>query len=170
MDSILSMIKQGVKLRPADKDDKRSSQDLDILETPSDSHMRLLQESLSRINKFTRESSPESEEDSDEEDLFAWQNSNFKHYPFKLYDYRNETWIQFIEIVLNIVPYMLTNECVIIVKYWYAVLFIFIIEKLNLRITINVIQISSSTCIWKEANSLLRVIYVHVYVKQTTIF
>lgn len=80
MDSILSMIKQGVKLRPADKDDKRSSHDLDILETPSDSHMRLLQESLSRINKFTRESSPESEEDSDEEDLFAWQNSNFEHY------------------------------------------------------------------------------------------
>lgn len=71
MDSILSMIKQGVKLRPADKDDKRSSQDLDILETPSDSHMRLLQESLSRISRFTRESSPESEEDSDEEDLFA---------------------------------------------------------------------------------------------------
>lgn len=81
MDSILSMIKQGVKLRPADKDDKRSSHDLDILETPSDSHMRLLQESLSRINKFTQESSPESEEDSDEEDLFAWQNSNFEHYP-----------------------------------------------------------------------------------------
>lgn len=88
MDSILSMIKQGVKLRPADKDDKRSSQDLDILETPSDSHMRLLQESLSRISKFTRESSPESEEDSDEEDLFAWQNSNFKHYP--LYAYTKE--------------------------------------------------------------------------------
>lgn len=168
MDSILSMIKQGVKLRPADKDDKRSSHDLDILETPSDSHMRLLQESLSRINKFTRESSPESEEDSDEEDLFAWQNSNFKHYPY--YDYTNETWIQFIERVLNIVPHVLTNECVIIVKYWYAVLFIFIIEKLNLRITINVIRISTSTCIWKEANGLLRVIYVHVYVKQTTIF
>lgn len=144
------MIKQGVKLRPADKDDKRSSQDLDILETPSDSHMRLLQESLSRINKFTRESSPESEEDSDEEDLFAWQNSNFKHYPY--YDYTNETWIQFIERVLNIVPHVLTNECVF-VKYWYAVLFIFIIEKLNLRITINVIRISTSTCIWKEANN-----------------
>lgn len=151
MDSILSMIKQGVKLRPADKDDKRSSQDLDILETPSDSHMRLLQESLSRINKFTRESSPESEEDSDEEDLFAWQNSNFKHYPY--YDYTNETWIQFIERVLNIVPHMLTNECVINVKYWFTVLFIFIIEKLNLRITINVIRISTSTCIWKEANN-----------------
>lgn len=151
MDSILSMIKQGVKLRPADKDDKRSSQDLDILETPSDSHMRLLQESLSRINKFTRESSPESEEDSDEEDLFAWQNSNFKHYPY--YDYTNETWIQFIERVLNIVPHVLTNECVINVKYWFTVLFIFIIEKLNLRITINVIRISTSTCIWKEANN-----------------
>lgn len=145
------MIKQGVKLRPADKDDKRSSQDLDILETPSDSHMRLLQESLSRINKFTRESSPESEEDSDEEDLFAWQNSNFKHYPY--YDYTNETWIQFIERVLNIVPHVLTNECVINVKYWFTVLFIFIIEKLNLRITINVIRISTSTCIWKEANN-----------------
>lgn len=72
MDSILSMIKQGVKLRPTDKDDKRSSQDLDILETPSDSHMRLLQESLSRISKFTRERSPESEDDSEDEDLFAW--------------------------------------------------------------------------------------------------
>lgn len=71
MDSILSMIKQGVKLRPTDKDDKRSSQDLDILETPSDSHMRLLQESLSRISKFTRERSPESEDDSEDEDLFA---------------------------------------------------------------------------------------------------
>lgn len=151
MDSILSMIKQGVKLRPADKDNKRSSQDLDILETPSDSHMRLLQESLSRINKFTRESSPESEEDSDEEDLFAWQNSNFKHYPY--YDYTNETWIQCIERVLNIVPHVLTNECVINVKYWFTVLFIFIIEKLNLRITINVIRISTSTCIWKEANN-----------------
>lgn len=151
MDSILSMIKQGVKLRPADKDDKRSSQDLDILETPSDSHMRLLQESLSRINKFTRESSPESEEDSDEEDLFAWQNSNFKHYTW--YDYTNETWIQFKERVLNIIPHVLTNECVINVKYWFTVLFIFIIEKLNLRITINVIWISTSTCIWKEANN-----------------
>lgn len=37
---------------------------------------------------------------------------------------------------------MLTNECVINVKYWFTVLFIFIIEKLNLRITINVIRIS----------------------------
>lgn len=73
MDSILSMIKQGVKLRPTDKDDKRSSQDLDILETPSDSHMRLLQESLSRISKFTRERSPESEDDSEDEDLFAFE-------------------------------------------------------------------------------------------------
>lgn len=122
MDSILSMIKQGVKLRPADKDDKRSSQDLDILETPSDSHMRLLQESLSRISRFTRESSPESEEDSDEEDLFAWQNSNsniilYMHTQTKL----SYQWIQInIEIVLNVIPYVLTNESIIIVKYMFC--------------------------------------------------
>lgn len=78
MDNILSMIKQGVKLRPA-KDEKKSAQDQDILETPSDSHMRLLQESLSRISKFTRESSPESEEDSEDEDSFAWLNCSFYH-------------------------------------------------------------------------------------------
>jgi hypothetical protein len=70
MDNILSMIKQGVKLRPT-KEEKKSALDQDMLDTPSDSHMRLLQESLSRISKFTRESSPESEEDSEEEDLFA---------------------------------------------------------------------------------------------------
>ena len=72
MDDIFGMIKQGVKLRPTKKSDEKNVKDnvLETPETPSDSHLRLLQESLSRISRFTREHSPESDSDSESDNLF----------------------------------------------------------------------------------------------------
>lgn len=67
MDDILDMIRKGVKLKSASQRDsshERSSPS----PVPSDSHLKLLQESLNRINRLTRDSSPESD-NSDFEDF-----------------------------------------------------------------------------------------------------
>lgn len=64
MSQIFGMIKLGVKLRPVS--DENRPPKMDRVDTPSDSHLRLLQESLSRINHLTRERSPESDSSDDE--------------------------------------------------------------------------------------------------------
>lgn len=71
MAEMVSLIKKGVKLRPM-KDRKidespRQEQALTYT-TPSEDHMKMLVESLNRINVFTRESSPESDSDDGEFD------------------------------------------------------------------------------------------------------
>ena len=64
MDQILGMIKLGVKLKPVPEDGEQAP----LPQTPSDEHLKLLQQSLNRIQQATRESSPES--DSDPDDFF----------------------------------------------------------------------------------------------------
>ena len=72
MDEIFGLIKSGVKLRPVTKETSSGeTSDTDkerALITPSDQHMQLLKESMTRINKFTRESSPDSDSDDGEFD------------------------------------------------------------------------------------------------------
>eukprot|EP00106_Octopus_bimaculoides_P009940 XP_014777382.1 PREDICTED: junction-mediating and -regulatory protein-like [Octopus bimaculoides] len=61
MDDILDMIKKGVKLRPTTERDSGCERGSPS-PIPSDSHLKLLQESLNRINRLTRDSSPESDD------------------------------------------------------------------------------------------------------------
>ena len=71
MMEMVSLIKKGVKLRPVKERQAAESQNQDQgrqLQTPSEDHMKLLVESLNRINVFTRESSPESDSDDGEFD------------------------------------------------------------------------------------------------------
>ena len=71
MDEIFGLIKSGVKLRPVTKETSSGETSPDKerpLITPSDQHMQLLKESMTRINKFTRESSPDSDSDNGEFD------------------------------------------------------------------------------------------------------
>lgn len=72
MDEIFGLIKSGVKLRPVTKgtsSGEASDSDKErALITPSDQHMQLLKESMTRINRFTRESSPDSDSDDGEFD------------------------------------------------------------------------------------------------------
>ena len=72
MDEIFGLIKSGVKLRSVPREPssgEMSSLDKDKpLQTPSDQHMQLLKESMTRINKYTRESSPDSDSDDGEFD------------------------------------------------------------------------------------------------------
>ena len=72
MDEIFGLIKSGVKLRPVTKEtssgESTTTDKERALITPSDQHMQLLKESMTRINKFTRESSPDSDSDDGEFD------------------------------------------------------------------------------------------------------
>ena len=72
MDEIFGLIKSGVKLRPVAKEtssgETTSSDKEKPLSTPSEQHMQLLKESMTRINKYTRESSPDSDSDTGEFD------------------------------------------------------------------------------------------------------
>lgn len=69
MENILKMVRNGIKLRPV-----KRKEDTDVVQTddtkfstPSDSHLKLLHDRLNHINKFTRESSPESDSSDDGE-------------------------------------------------------------------------------------------------------
>jgi hypothetical protein len=72
MQEMVSLIKKGVKLRPMKErqteDSQKPDQGRQQLQTPSEDHMKLLVESLNRINVFTRESSPDSDSDDGEFD------------------------------------------------------------------------------------------------------
>ena len=72
MDEIFGLIKSGVKLRTVPKDtssEEKSSLEKDKpLPTPSEQHMQMLKESMTRINQYTRESSPDSDSDDGEFD------------------------------------------------------------------------------------------------------
>jgi len=71
MAEMVNLIKRGVKLRPMKerKGEEESRPDPPPqLTTPSEDHMKLLVESLNRINMFTRESSPDSDSDAGEFD------------------------------------------------------------------------------------------------------
>lgn len=69
MDNILKMVRNGIKLRPVKhkEDTDSESADNSKFTTPSDSHLKLLHDRLNHINKFTRESSPESDSSDDGE-------------------------------------------------------------------------------------------------------
>ncbi|CAC5396926.1 unnamed protein product [Mytilus coruscus] len=69
MDNILKMVRNGIKLRPVKHKEDTESESADNIKftTPSDSHLKLLHDRLNHINKFTRESSPESDSSDDGE-------------------------------------------------------------------------------------------------------
>ena len=69
MDNILKMVRNGIKLRPLKRKEESSSEATEDIKfsTPSDSHLKLLHDRLNIINKFTRESTPESDTSDDGE-------------------------------------------------------------------------------------------------------
>lgn len=69
MENILKMVRNGIKLRPVkdrEKTDSGKTEDSKF-SVPSDSHLKLLHDRLNHINKFTRGSSPESDNSDDGE-------------------------------------------------------------------------------------------------------
>lgn len=66
MDNILDMIKKGVPLRAVQNKGGKGEEEKK-LSPPSDSHLKLLTESLHRIGKVTRGTSPESDDDNSDD-------------------------------------------------------------------------------------------------------
>ena len=66
MGDIFSIIKQGVKLRPTNKDCDSVPQ---ATSPPSDSHLHLLQQSLRKISRQMRGTSPESDDEDTSNDF-----------------------------------------------------------------------------------------------------
>lgn len=71
MDEIFGLIRKGIKLKSVQEQlplQELSPDQGRTLSTPSEDHMKLLVESLNRISVFTRESSPESDSESEFDD------------------------------------------------------------------------------------------------------
>ncbi len=68
MGNLFGMIRMGVKLRPMKKEDSDDMPSL-VTSPPSEIHLQMLQNRLRKINMMTHDSSPECDDNDDDNDF-----------------------------------------------------------------------------------------------------